>query len=1446
MEMRNLDKKSKSSAKKKWEKLQSVSKYGFNFHAFPSSKEDSEMSSPSEHASAYDVSLWYRNARKLHSTTGALNEWTHPLSKHVETEKNPNEAEDSQNQISSRKSKREAAAVKTTIIALLLMLIGKPLDKVSSKERELMAVSVLKDVVTGRSIIHKLDKTSRNLYSLLENYYIQLLLNFTVFCLIMLTLYEHSVWWPDNDVDAYMLLNANPPLQKISDPFVVKNDKRILHPYISLGIELLLLMPHIFECMGRWKVACNPWNEHWVVLKLVVCFLTILDVGLHFIYAAAVELEGERDGKIKTRELPHPTRFLRGFLCFYQSKRMRAQARKVLAAVNGLKSMMTVLFAIVLVTAVACINTWPKSTTLSGQYVFPSLHESVLQLTFMIFGSVNFPDVMLPAYLENSRGAAAVFVLFLVVGLVFVLNQSLAIVYVSYMGQVEKQIVKQSIEHRIGMLIAFRLLDVRHEGHVYKENFGSVLAYIRNDLDHDKLFESSNDDHRQSVNADKAKLDVLWESVDWRNNGAITCRDFLHTSDVLLLQLYRGYSRWAIAGDIPEIPADWKRGGACRRLLRPVVLHWSFGAILDIAVLLSLFNTFASAYRILDDTKDQFNMTQLYIETGLAGIFLGEMIITILAIGVVGYWKTPSHVGSGILVAMQLIGLGFYYAAWHSEDESKHGKISTGIFEMRGTYPGGLSGIDGSGLRADDSFIETIIADSSFIMILQTFRVARLVRLTRFLRFYENFNSNTQTGSSVITLAIATSREILPYLWEIAMCLFCIMFIFGIVGMEWFGGRLTLFNEDQLKDTSFWQSSYMKYTWAQPKPKVIFGNNSFTWSWDGFNGWPDDSSWSKIYPPQENELNRNGEPFAPCNFLAMGEIPDDDSELAKGFCYVKAEVRTYIGGANFNNMASSALSLFILLIVNNWHVLHGACIALYDTSEVGKWTVSAFFVSFHILSVLVVLNILISTFLDHFLVRMRKAEHAEAADLKRMRQAANKEKKKRISRQVHHMHRAFAKRKDCSAGFVEKRTVVPIRRVAKAERVDEKEDVEESTQENKQPNAKRKRRLVRFSVRGAEADVEQFRTEEENEDEDDCDEVTFQTEGTGLIQKHVMELMKGHYNERFTEEQEKKIKSAIIYDKTAEKHSHIRSELVKYEQSLNRGTVEVSLCDNDVLSNEQKHAFLDISEADFAEMDCDGNANVSAQELADFFARKGCPLEIEKVRRLIEFADTNNDGALNVLEFIASIKGIAHSSVHEIETESKRELAIFKQMFKYRKSWVMGHFCRYCNKTLGTPAQALVSSLCPRMEDVYTKQKCFACLSPTCTSCSTFRYVPNMCLGCVRRRPKHKHSFVNFTKCRICHECYDRYTKSVKNSVKGILSVVEHEQWSVDPRNEQRNQKIKGCSRPSAEQNLEILGDDVNKSIERNYDALKNAVDVVFTEEAVLTKNYSDAKQSLL
>ena len=117
---------------------------------------------------------------------------------------------------------------------------------------------------------------------------------------------------------------------------------------------------------------------------------------------------------------------------------------------------------------------------------FESYYQFLILLT-----TANFPDVMLPAY-ENSFWYASIFVIYLIVGLYFLLNILLANVFSMYKKRLEMKKETRSKMRIKRISEQFDRHDIGEKGYLtYKEAkafFARVLDLKFNKAKHQKMF----------------------------------------------------------------------------------------------------------------------------------------------------------------------------------------------------------------------------------------------------------------------------------------------------------------------------------------------------------------------------------------------------------------------------------------------------------------------------------------------------------------------------------------------------------------------------------------------------------------------------------------------------------------------------------------------------------------------------------------------------------------------------------------------------------------------------------------------------------------------------------------------------------------------------------------------------------------------------------------------
>ncbi|KAL3631549.1 mitochondrial thiamine pyrophosphate transporter [Castilleja foliolosa] len=147
--------------------------------------------------------------------------------------------------------------------------------------------------------------------------------------------------------------------------------------------------------------------------------------------------------------------------------------------------------------------------TVQGKTLFTSYGTTLYQM-FVLFTTSNNPDVWIPAY-KASRWYSLFFVLYVLLGVYFVTNLILAVVYDSFKDQLVKQVVEKDRNRTRILKKAFNLIDNENLGHLNKDqcirlfeelNKYRTLPKISRE-DFELIFDELDDSHDVKINLDE-------------------------------------------------------------------------------------------------------------------------------------------------------------------------------------------------------------------------------------------------------------------------------------------------------------------------------------------------------------------------------------------------------------------------------------------------------------------------------------------------------------------------------------------------------------------------------------------------------------------------------------------------------------------------------------------------------------------------------------------------------------------------------------------------------------------------------------------------------------------------------------------------------------------------------------------------------------------------------
>ena len=300
------------------------------------------------------------------------------------------------------------------------------------------------------------------------------------------------------------------------------------------------------------------------------------------------------------------------------------------------------------------------------------------------------------------------------------------------------------------------------------------------------------------------------------------------------------------------------------------------------------------------------------LEAVFSIIFLLEMGLKMLAVGITGYWKTAWWRFDGVITLAS--ALAFLTLFVRSQGSSDHFSV---VADCSGSI---YSNTTGTANGASSS----ILAQLGRAIILT--RILRIIRIFRFLRIL----SGIRSLRSIVSTSSGFIGTFPKYLWTYAI----IIHVYAVAGMWIWQGLLSFdaSHGEELRRTSFAGSSF-------------------------------------VYPNQP------------------GGVLDRQIQGISGLNGTTTVLSPYMFTVNFNSYGSSLRLLFSVSMLNNWHIIHDACLAALGlesraVTSAAQIGVSLYFLSYIVLMVCVFLNIVQSHFLNSYerhasIVRRESVEREE-------------------------------------------------------------------------------------------------------------------------------------------------------------------------------------------------------------------------------------------------------------------------------------------------------------------------------------------------------------------------------------------------------------------------------------------------------------------------------------
>lgn len=253
--------------------------------------------------------------------------------------------------------------------------------------------------------------------------------------------------------------------------------------------------------------------------------------------------------------------------------------------------------------------------TLQGKTVFTSYGTTLYQM-FVLFTTSNSPDVWIPAY-KDSRMYCLFFVLYILLGVYFVTNLILAVVYDSFKGELAKQIIEKDRIRMKTLEKAFHLADEQNCKCLNKEQC------IR-------LFEELNK-YRSLPKISNEDFELIFNALDDSGDFKINLDEFADLTKAIALRFQKE--------DIPSLFEDCPAfyHSPASEMLKDFVRSAKFGYLVASILVLNLIAVIIeTTLDISDDSGQSYWQT---LEFAFGWIYVLEMALKVYACGFENYWR---------------------------------------------------------------------------------------------------------------------------------------------------------------------------------------------------------------------------------------------------------------------------------------------------------------------------------------------------------------------------------------------------------------------------------------------------------------------------------------------------------------------------------------------------------------------------------------------------------------------------------------------------------------------------------------------------------------------------------------------------------------------------------------------------------------------------------------
>ncbi|XP_016068908.1 PREDICTED: two pore calcium channel protein 2 [Miniopterus natalensis] len=465
------------------------------------------------------------------------------------------------------------------------------------------AVIFIEDAIQYRSINHRMDARSMWLYRWYYSAAWQWSLSFIIFLILSLAFIETPSSFTSTSDIRYREEPWNPPCG------------------LTESVEALCLLG--FAADLSVKSYLVGWSQFrrslWLLAYLVVLVASLMDwiVSLSLVCQEPLRLR----------------RLLRPFFLLQNSSMMKKMLKCIRWSLPEMASV-GLLLALHL-----CVFTMFGMLLFTGEKqgdgqdrerltYFRNLPEALTSL-LVLLTTANNPDVMVPAYSKN-RAYAIFFIVFTLIGSLFLMNLLTAIIYNQFRGYLLKSVQASLFRKRLGTRAAYEVLSSTAGGEAPSRGVGVKAQDLLQVL--------------RKVQVDSTRKQAVMEKVRSYGDGLLSADEFQ--------KLFNEFDK-SLTKEHPP-PPEYR--SPFLRTAQLLFGHRCFdylGNFIVLANLVSICVFLVLDADILPQNRDDFILGVLNCVFVL--YYLAEMLLKVFALGLLGYLSYPSNLFDGILTVILLV-----------------------------------------------------------------------------------------------------------------------------------------------------------------------------------------------------------------------------------------------------------------------------------------------------------------------------------------------------------------------------------------------------------------------------------------------------------------------------------------------------------------------------------------------------------------------------------------------------------------------------------------------------------------------------------------------------------------------------------------------------------------------------------------------------------------------